>query len=104
MQDIIVPPLNKEAAEIVHKNWQAVDEVPYQLGKVEKMVEKYAAICGTPDFEGKIKSAMLLMCGDHGIAKYGVSAYPQEVTMQMCQRNGAPRRCGCVCCRHGHNF
>ena len=61
MQDIIVPPLNKEAAEIVHKNWQAVDEVPYQLGKVEKMVEKYAAICGTPDFEGKIKSAMLLM-------------------------------------------
>ena len=47
MQDIIVPPLNKEAAEIVHKNWQAVDEVPYQLGKVEKMVEKYAAICGT---------------------------------------------------------
>ena len=70
MQDIIVPLLNKDAAEIVHKNWQAVDEVPYQLGKVEKMVEKYAAICGTPDFEGKIKSAMLLMCGDHGIAKY----------------------------------
>ena len=39
MQDIIGPPLNKDAAEIVHKNWQAVDEVPYQLGKVEKMVE-----------------------------------------------------------------
>lgn len=108
MQDIIIPPLNKEAAEIVHKNWQAVDEVPYQLGKVEKMVEKYAAICGTPDFDGKIKSAMLLMCGDHGIAKYGVSAYPQEVTMQMI--NGYMRgtaganvmarhaRCGCVCC------
>ena len=97
MQDIIVPPLNKEAAEIVHKNWQAVDEVPYQLGKVEKMVEKYAAICGTPDFESKIKSAMLLMCGDHGIAKYGVSArlYARHC---RCQRNGAPRRCGCVCC------
>ena len=77
MQDIIVPPLNKEAAEIVHKNWQAVDEVPYQLGKVEKMVEKYAAICGTPDFEGKIKSAMLLMCGDHGIA-VGLARHPAE--------------------------
>ena len=31
----------------------------------------------------KLKSAMVLMCGDHGIAKYGVSAYPQEVTKQM---------------------
>ena len=77
MQDIIVPPLNEEAAEIVHKNWQAVDEVPYQLGKVEKMVEKYAAICGTPDFEGKIKSAMLLMCGDHGIA-VGLVGHPAK--------------------------
>ena len=107
MQDIIVPPLNKEAAEIVHKTgrlWTRF-RIAWQ---VEKMVEKYAAICGTPDFEGKIKSAMLLMCGDHGIAKYGVSAYPQEVTMQMINGYmrgtaganvmGAPRRCGCVCC------
>ncbi len=83
MQEIIIPPLNKEAAEIVHKKWLAMDEVPYQLGNIERMVEKYAAISGTPDFDGKLKSAMLLMCGDHGIAKYGVSAYPQEVTMQM---------------------
>ena len=72
MQEITVPPLNTEAAEIVHKNWLALDEVPGQLGKVERMVERYAAICGTPDFDGKLKPAMLLMCGDHGIAKYGV--------------------------------
>ena len=74
MQEITVPPLNTEAAEIVHKNWLALDEVPGQLGKVERMVERYAAICGTPDFDGKLKPAMLLMC-----------------------RNGAPRRCGCFC-------
>ena len=59
-----------------------MDKPLHSLGKLEEMVEKYAAMTGTalPD---KIKSAMLLMCGDHGIAKYGVSAYPQEVTMQM---------------------
>ena len=35
------------------------------------------------DLPEKLKSALILMCGDHGIAKYGVSAYPQEVTRQM---------------------
>ena len=29
------------------------------------------------------KSAVLLMCGDHGIAKHGVSAFSQDVTLQM---------------------
>ena len=72
MQKINVPPLNSEAAAEVHKKWLALDEVPYQLGNVERMVEKYAAICGTAHCEGKLKPAMLLMCGDHGIAKYGV--------------------------------
>ena len=46
------------------------------------MVVDYAAMTGKPLPE-KLKTAMLLMCGDHGIAKYGVSAYPQEVTLQM---------------------
>ena len=44
-------------------------------------MEQYAAMTGgVPE---KLRSAMVLMCGDHGIAKYGVSAYPQEVTRQM---------------------
>ena len=29
------------------------------------------------------KSAVLLMCGDHGIANHGVSAFSQDVTLQM---------------------
>ena len=38
MQKIIVPPLNKEASEIVRQNWLRLDEVPEQLGKIEKIV------------------------------------------------------------------
>lgn len=82
MEKIIIPPLNKKAAQTISAGWSAMDKPSHSLGRLEEMVEKYAAITGQvlPD---KIKSAMLLMCGDHGIAKYGVSAYPQEVTMQM---------------------
>ena len=82
MEKIMIPPLDSNAAEVIKNNWAKMDKPLHSLGKLEEMVEKYAAMTGTalPD---KIKSAMLLMCGDHGIAKYGVSAYPQEVTMQM---------------------
>lgn len=82
MEKIMIPPLDSNAAEVIKNNLAKMDKPLHSLGKLEEMVEKYAAMTGTalPD---KIKSAMLLMCGDHGIAKYGVSAYPQEVTMQM---------------------
>lgn len=82
MEKIVIPALDYEAAEKVRNGWKNMDKPAGSLGKIENMVEQYAAMTGKPLPE-KIKSAMLLMCGDHGIAKYGVSAYPQEVTMQM---------------------
>lgn len=82
MEKIVIPALDYVAAEKVRNGWKNMDKPAGSLGKIETMVEQYAAMTGKPLPE-KIKSAMLLMCGDHGIAKYGVSAYPQEVTMQM---------------------
>lgn len=81
MEEIVIPALDNEAAARVHALWQTMDKSGAHLGKLEEMVEQLAAMTGSvPD---KLKSAMVLMCGDHGIAKYGVSAYPQEVTRQM---------------------
>lgn len=82
MEKINIPPLDMELADKVRVGWTKLDKPAGSLGKLEDMVVKYAAMTGKPLPE-KIKTAMLLMCGDHGIAKYGVSAYPQEVTMQM---------------------
>lgn len=82
MEKIIIPPLDIKAAEEVRKAWNNMDKPNHSLGKLETMVEKYSAMIGN-ELPDKLKSAMTLMCGDHGIAKYGVSAYPQEVTMQM---------------------
>ena len=81
MENIIIPPLDLDRAEEIRAGWAKMDK-PGSLGRLEEMVVDYAAMTGKPLPE-KIKTAMLLMCGDHGIAKYGVSAYPQEVTLQM---------------------
>ena len=81
MEEIVIPALDKAAAAKVRGGWQTIAKTGPNLGKLEEMVEQYAAMTGgVPE---KLRSAMVLMCGDHGIAKYGVSAYPQEVTRQM---------------------
>lgn len=82
LDEIKIEPRSKEIErEITHK-WDLLDKPQKSLGNIEKMVAKYAAMVGS-EFPGELKAAMLLMCGDHGIAKYGVSAYPPEVTIQM---------------------
>lgn len=81
MEEIIIPALDMECAEEIKAGWAKIDKPGY-LGKLEEMVVSYAAMTAKP-LPKKIKNAMMLMCGDHGIAKYGVSVYPQEVTLQM---------------------
>ena len=52
------------------------------LGVLEDIAIQVAAIQATP--YPKIKGkAVLLMAGDHGVVKEGVSAAPQEVTVQL---------------------
>lgn len=64
------------------KQWQQKLGKNTTLGKLEAMVVDYITMLGGRAPE-KLSPTMLLMCGDHAIAKYGVSAFPQEVTLQM---------------------
>lgn len=52
------------------------------LGALEDIAVQLAGIQGTPypKIDGK---AVLLMAGDHGVVEEGVSAAPQEVTVQL---------------------
>ncbi|WP_293838092.1 nicotinate-nucleotide--dimethylbenzimidazole phosphoribosyltransferase [uncultured Phascolarctobacterium sp.] len=82
MEEIKIPALDVQSMQAVRDGFAKMDKPAANLGKLEEMVAQFAGMTGGKLPE-KLKSAMVLMCGDHGIAKYGVSAYPQEVTRQM---------------------
>ncbi|MEW6583262.1 MAG: nicotinate-nucleotide--dimethylbenzimidazole phosphoribosyltransferase [Actinomycetota bacterium] len=52
------------------------------LGRLEALAARIAAIRGTAT-PGRLHPAVVVCAGDHGVAREGVSAYPQEVTRQM---------------------
>lgn len=82
MEEIKILALDVQSMQAVREGFAKMDKPAANLGKLEEMVAQFAGMTGGKLPE-KLKSAMVLMCGDHGIAKYGVSAYPQEVTRQM---------------------
>jgi nicotinate-nucleotide--dimethylbenzimidazole phosphoribosyltransferase len=52
------------------------------LGRLEELACRLASIYGTPN-PALPNKAVVVMAADHGCAEEGVSAYPQEVTVQM---------------------
>ncbi|MGB9681441.1 MAG: nicotinate-nucleotide--dimethylbenzimidazole phosphoribosyltransferase [bacterium] len=77
-----IRPLVEDAQEKAWKRWDSLTKPRKSLGRLEEIVVQLAGIRGDPS--PKInKKAIVIMVGDHGIVKRGVSAYPQEVTVQM---------------------
>ena len=77
-----IEPLNQEMMEQVREHQANLTKPEGSLGELETISIKGAGITGemTPDFS---KRAVVVMAGDHGVAKEGVSAFPQVVTQQM---------------------
>lgn len=77
-----IKPLDRDAQEKAWKRWDSLTKPPRSLGRLEEIVVQLAGITGDPSPKIRKKS-VVVMAGDHGIVKNGVSAYPQEVTVQM---------------------
>ena len=82
LDEMKIEPTSTDIKNDIYHKWDLMDKPQNSLGNIEKMVAKYGSMLGN-ELPEELKPAMLLMCGDHGIAKYGVSAYPPEVTIQM---------------------
>jgi nicotinate-nucleotide--dimethylbenzimidazole phosphoribosyltransferase len=74
--------LDKDAMKEAKKRQDSLTKPLESLGILEELSIKVAGITGNPLPEIKEK-VIVIMAGDHGVVKEGVSAYPQEVTPQM---------------------
>lgn len=84
LQDLTsgIEALDQEAISGMQKRLDAKIKPLRSLGVLEDIAQQIAGILRTsqPKIKGK---AVLLMAGDHGVVAEGVSAAPQEITVQM---------------------
>jgi nicotinate-nucleotide--dimethylbenzimidazole phosphoribosyltransferase len=69
------------------------------LGRLEELAVRIACIRGTVR-PAPLDPAIVVAAGDHGVAREGVSAYPQEVTGQMLATFGSGGAAVAVLCRN----
>ncbi len=77
-----IGPLDHDAMEQAAARQDQLTKPPGSLGKLEEISVKLAGITGKQIFTVSGKH-IFTMAADHGVAKSGVSPYPQEVTAQM---------------------
>lgn len=75
--------VNREAGVKARERLDSLTKPPGSLAVLEEIAVKLAEIQGKPIPEYLDKKAVLVMAGDHGVVEEGVSAFPQEVTLQM---------------------
>lgn len=83
LTDAISPPVAASERE-VRAHLDDLTKPPGSLGRLEDVACRLACILGDPPPVLEPRAVMVL-AGDHGVAAHGVSAYPAEVTVQMCR-------------------
>jgi nicotinate-nucleotide--dimethylbenzimidazole phosphoribosyltransferase len=77
-----IRPGDAAAGDAVQASLDAKTKPRGSLGRLEELACRIAAARGTTAL-GPIRTTVVVAAGDHGVAREGVSAYPQEVTAQM---------------------
>jgi nicotinate-nucleotide--dimethylbenzimidazole phosphoribosyltransferase len=77
-----IPPLDESSMVLARRRQENLTKPPRSLGRLEDLSIQLAGITGDPR-PSVARKAVIVMAGDHGVARQGVSAYPPEVTPQM---------------------
>ncbi|RJP48254.1 MAG: nicotinate-nucleotide--dimethylbenzimidazole phosphoribosyltransferase [Anaerolineaceae bacterium] len=78
----VISPLDQSAAQAARDRQNILTKPKKSLGCLEELSIQLAGITGKniPTIKDKV---IITMAGDHGVVAEGVSAFPQEVTLQM---------------------
>ncbi|MCM2532703.1 nicotinate-nucleotide--dimethylbenzimidazole phosphoribosyltransferase [Neobacillus pocheonensis] len=77
-----IQPLNKEMGQTVREYIDTLTKPPGSLGRLEEMAIQLAEITSEA-FPVVSPPGVIVFAADHGVVEEGVSAFPQEVTVQM---------------------
>jgi nicotinate-nucleotide--dimethylbenzimidazole phosphoribosyltransferase len=78
-----VQPLDEASMAAARRRQDALTKPAGSLGRLEELSVQLAGITGRCPPPLPARKAVIVMAGDHGVARQGVSAYPAEVTPQM---------------------
>lgn len=73
---------------VVQRHLDSLTKPPGSLGGLERIAARLARIVGDPP-PVLANKVVCVMAADHGVTAEGVSAYPPEVTAQMCRNYAA---------------
>ena len=94
-----VKPLDKKAMETAKKRWNSIAKPIGSLGLLEADLVQMAGIRGTADGMFPLKTALAVMCADHGVVAEGVSQTGQEVTRIVAENFTSGKTCTSAMCR-----
>ena len=77
-----ITPADQEAIRRAEQRLDILTKPPGSLGRLEALAVRLAGISGTEQ-PAYGKRTVVVMAADHGVCSEGVSAFPQEVTVQM---------------------
>ncbi|WP_456371098.1 nicotinate-nucleotide--dimethylbenzimidazole phosphoribosyltransferase [Thermodesulfatator atlanticus] len=81
--EVRLPKLDRADYERASKRLDNLTKPRGSLGYLEEIARRYVYITGELFPELPLSKAVYVFAGDHGVVEEGVSAYPQEVTLQM---------------------
>ena len=85
-----ISPPDMAAYQAARERWNGIAKPLGSFGMLEEMVQKTAAVQGTPDVDISVRTAVV-MCGDHGVVCEGVTQCGQEVTAECAEAIAAGR-------------
>nr|WP_245184509.1 nicotinate-nucleotide--dimethylbenzimidazole phosphoribosyltransferase [Halomonas salinarum] len=78
----LISPPDTDCAERVGRYLDTLTKPPGSLGRLESLAVELAGMTGD-DFPSVTPPGVVVFAADHGVAREGVSAFPQSVTAQM---------------------